>query len=323
MSLQTGTAGFWYTALNKVELKVECVLLIVVDSDGSSPGRAGFKMLVSADGSLVGSIGGGRLEHDLVEEAREKIRNKEEKINCRKYFHDEEPDEKQSGMICSGSQFVASIPLTLNVTEILKQITEVVGNNKEGLIDITFEGINFTDGEFSGPDITFSYNDEMDWHYTEKTGILKNIHIVGGGHCGFALSKIMKDLGFYVIIYDDREEITSMKDNIYANEKKLIQYEKIGDIIKDGEKEYIAIMTFGHLADELVLKQLIRKKVKYIGMMGSAAKVKQIFENLKIAGYTAEELENIHSPIGIPIFSKTPEEIAISIAAEIIKIKNM
>jgi xanthine dehydrogenase accessory factor len=81
-------------------------------------------------------------------------------------------------------------------------------------------------------------------------------------------------------------------------------------------------MTFGHIADELVLKQLIRKKIKYLGMMGSASKVNQIYMNLLKAEYTKDDINNVHSPIGVSINSKTPEEIAISIAAEIIKIKN-
>ncbi len=81
-------------------------------------------------------------------------------------------------------------------------------------------------------------------------------------------------------------------------------------------------MTFGHKADELVLKQLLRKEYKYIGMMGSPSKVKQIFDNLITDGFKKKELDKVHAPIGIPITSKTPEEIAVSIAAQIIKIKN-
>jgi len=323
MSFQTGTVQFWFSVLKKVEAKTECVLLLVVDSEGSSPGKAGFKMLVSADGTLSGSVGGGVLEHDLVEAAKEKIRSKDETVSCKKFFHNEESKDGKSGMICSGSQVVASIPLFFKEAVVLKQITEAIGKNKEGLIEITGEKIIFTEGEFSGPDITYTYSEGEDWHYAEKTGTLNNLHIIGGGHCSLALSKIMKDLGFYIIIYDNREDISTMKDNIYANEKRITDFKTIGNIIYDGDKEYITIMTFGHLADELVLKQLIRKKMKYLGMMGSAGKVKQIFDNLMKAGITKEELEKVHSPIGLDINSKTPEEIAVSIAAEIIKTKNM
>jgi xanthine dehydrogenase accessory factor len=123
-------------------------------------------------------------------------------------------------------------------------------------------------------------------------------------------------------VYDDREGIATMNNNIFANEKKIISYDKIGNEITESEKEYVTIMTFGHIADELVLKQLIRKKIKYLGMMGSASKVNQIYMNLLKAEYTKDDINNVHSPIGVSINSKTPEEIAISIAAEIIKIKN-
>ena len=322
MSFQTGTSDFWKTVIDKLQSQLDCVLLLVVDSDGSSPGRAGFKMLVSSDDSLFGSIGGGLLEHDLAEAAKEKIRHKDERINYKKYYHDADEEENKSGLICSGSQDVATIPLSSKHTGVLNNIFKAISYNKHGIINISFDGIDFVEGEFSGPEISFMYNSETDWHYAEKTGTLNNLHIFGGGHCGLALSKIMKDLGFYVIVYDNREGIATMNNNIFANEKKIISYDKIGNEITESEKEYVTIMTFGHMADELVLKQLLRKKIKYLGMMGSASKVNQIYMNLFRAGFTKDDIEKVHSPIGVSINSKTPEEIAISIAAEIIKIKN-
>jgi xanthine dehydrogenase accessory factor len=82
-------------------------------------------------------------------------------------------------------------------------------------------------------------------------------------------------------------------------------------------------MTFGHVSDELVLEKIITKKCRYIGMMASKAKRQQVFENLVRKGVSTSLLDTVFSPIGIKIKSHTPEEIAISIAAQIIKIKNM
>ena len=86
--------------------------------------------------------------------------------------------------------------------------------------------------------------------------------------------------------------------------------------------DFVCIMTFGFRTDKIILKQLYNKKFAYLGMMGSAAKTKQLFDELEIEGIPKEKLKHVHSPIGINISSKTTNEIAISVAAEIIKVKN-
>ena len=322
MSFQTGTYEFWETVLEKLESRIDSALLVVTDSEGSSPGRAGFKMLISSDGKLAGSIGGGSLEHDLAESTRGKIRHKDESIYYKKFYHDEDNTENKSGLICSGSQGIACIPVSSKYIGTIKNIIAAIKNNRHGLINISSRKIDFVEGEFSGPDISFTHHSDDDWHYAEKTGTLNNLYIFGGGHCGLALSRVMKELNFYIRIYDDREKIATMEQNIFANEKKIISYDKVESELNDGENVYAVIMTSGHRADEIVLKQLIRRKIKYLGMMGSPSKVNQIYMNLLNQGFTKADIDIVHSPIGLSVNSKTPEEIAVSIAAQIIKIKN-
>jgi xanthine dehydrogenase accessory factor len=81
-------------------------------------------------------------------------------------------------------------------------------------------------------------------------------------------------------------------------------------------------MTFNHKGDEIVLRQLIVKNIRYLGMMGSKIKVKTLFNNLLQEGFSSEQIAKVHSPIGLSINSLTPAEIAVSIAAEIISVKN-
>ena len=81
-------------------------------------------------------------------------------------------------------------------------------------------------------------------------------------------------------------------------------------------------MSFGYRTDAIALRQLIRRRWKYLGMLGSAEKVRTLFDDLRAEGFTEEELARVHAPIGLPIHSKTPEEIAVSIAAEIVRVKN-
>ena len=113
-----------------------------------------------------------------------------------------------------------------------------------------------------------------------------------------------------------------MAANTYAQEKQVVSYKSIGKHVSEGKQSYVVIMTFGHQADELVLGQLAGKKLRYLGLMGSPAKIAQIFASLKKKGVGAASLKKVHAPVGLPIHSHTPEEIAISIAAEIIQVKN-
>ncbi len=132
----------------------------------------------------------------------------------------------------------------------------------------------------------------------------------------------MKTLGFHVTVYDDRENLLSMNNNIFAHKKQVLSYDNIAENIPEGDNVYFTVMSFGNVSDENVLEKIISKKCRYIGMMASVKKAETVFSNLVKKGVSKELLDNVHSPIGIKIQSNTPEEIAISIAAEIILTKN-
>ena len=132
----------------------------------------------------------------------------------------------------------------------------------------------------------------------------------------------MKTLGFYVVVFDHREDVFTMKQNEYADEIIITKYEDIGNRIIESERSYIIIVTPMHAGDKDTLKSVIHKNVKYIGMMGSKRKIKSIFDALLKEGIDNELFKKVHTPIGIEIEAETPEEIAISIGAEIIKVKN-
>ena len=113
-----------------------------------------------------------------------------------------------------------------------------------------------------------------------------------------------------------------MTMNKSARFKKVINYKDVSQYVPDGDNIYAVIMTFGHKSDEDVLRQILSKKIKYLGMMGSSKKVSAIYENLQGYGITKDALQQVHAPIGLKISSQTPDEIAISVVAEMIKIKN-
>jgi xanthine dehydrogenase accessory factor len=310
----------WKFVHTKLEQNIKLVLLVVVQSKGSSPGKIGFKMVVTQNKELLGSLGGGDVEHEMVELAYSMLKANNSGHCYKKIIFNPADVNYNSGMICSGSQDIVFIPLSINQSKTIEQILlgQEIG---AGLIKITNYNFSFCNNEIIDNQFFTRFLSETDWEYVEKIGVVNKICIIGAGHVGLALSKVMRDLDFEVEIYDDRQGLNTYESNKYANKKFNIDYDKIDEIIEEGDNVYIVIMTFGHQSDELVLKKLMNKHFKYLGMMGSKAKVKKIFENIKY-NPNLDKAQKIYAPIGISIKSQTPAEIAISIAAEIIQIKN-
>lgn len=291
------------------------MLLFVVESIGSSPGRAGFSMAVADDDSFEGTIGGGIMEYKLVEKAKNLLQQNHQNIFLQEQFHDKEHSKNQSGMICSGSQKIAFIPLFEKDLATIQSFN----NQSKKSFTITPESIAVNEFELN----EWNYVDENNWQYSQNIIQQNVIHIIGGGHCGLALSQLMNFLGFYVHIYDDRENLNTIEQNNYANEKHLVSYENINQSLNASANDYVVIMSIGYRTDKVVLKQIINNSYKYLGLLGSAEKIKTLFEELKNEGINETQLQQVFSPIGININSKTTQEIAVSIAAEIIKIKNL
>jgi xanthine dehydrogenase accessory factor len=145
------------------------------------------------------------------------------------------------------------------------------------------------------------------------------LYIFGGGHVSSRIVPIANDVGFKVIVTDDRPEIAEPANFPDAMEIHCYPFEGVMDKFDINESSYIVIMTRGHSHDKTVLSQALRTKAGYIGMIGSRRKIKIIYDKLGEEGFTDEDLGKIHSPIGIEIGAETPEEIAISIVAELIK----
>lgn len=317
----------WRFISTKLNNAINVQLLYVLDSEGSSPGRKGFAMAVAADGEMYGTIGGGIMEHKLVEKARTLLLQNENAVLVMRQHHDKEHTHNQSGMICSGSQLNAFIPLLIPVSHpigvthplnTIKTIIKSLQENRPTFIQLSPKGLELVDECVS----IFQYKSETDWLYTEAINQQPVIHIIGAGHAGLALSELMNYLGFYIKLYDDRKELNTMDANTFAQEKHIVNYETIGDQFINTVNDFAVIMTIGYRGDKIVLKQLINKPFVYLGLLGSDHKIKILLQELEAEGISSQTLKNVHTPVGINIFSKTTKEIAVSIAAEIIREKN-
>jgi len=309
----------WEFINNKLSADISVLLLYVLDSEGSSPGRKGFKMAVSADDELFGTIGGGIMEFKFVEKARSLLHSGANDVSLVKQFHDKIHEKNQSGMICSGSQLIVLIPLTSpEANKTIRKIIHAQKENENKTIHISPTGLNITNEPAKG----LNYKTETNWNYTELINKKPVIHIIGGGHVGLALTELMNYLGFYSKVYDDRNELNTIQQNLFADEKHFIDYNRISEQLNIDKDDFVVIMTIGYRTDKIVLKQLLSKDFFYLGLLGSEKKNERLFKELKEEGIDDQKLDKIFAPIGINIFSKTTREIAVSIAAQIIFERN-
>jgi xanthine dehydrogenase accessory factor len=313
---------FWKFIDEKLNTGCKVILMIVAESSKSSPGRAGFKMAISSDKALAGTIGGGIMEHKLLEECRQHFAADHKINSVKKLFHNKNSPGEKSGLICGGSETIIMKSIDKNDKDFVLEIITNCDNLKCGSLIIDQDGISIDESGIQSQKIIFNFKSDNEWSYKETTGQPNTVYVIGGGHVGLAVSKVLSTQDFFVITIDPRKDVFTMVKNVYANKKLYIPYADVGDHIIEGDRSFAVIVTSEHDTDLAALRSIINKKLKYIGLMGSKAKIKSIYNKLIELGIDPELLKKVHTPIGIEIEAESPDEIGISIAAEIIKVKN-
>jgi xanthine dehydrogenase accessory factor len=300
----------WRFALDCLRDGRRAVLVFVVDHSGSVPGVTGTRVVVS-DAEFGGTIGGGMAEMQLIERATAHQGDPE----IYRFRH----TPSGGGTLCSGVQDFAILPLTQNDLDPIQSIVATIENHRTGTLQLSSYGVAFETGEttphaFSG--------DEESWTYSGPIGLEDTLYIIGGGHVGLALSRIMATLPFRIVILDNRKDLSTMAANRWAHEQHVVDFDRVGDHVAEGDRSWVVIMTFGHAHDRQVLEGLLGKNLAYLGLMGSKAKVRQMYAAMVADGMEESAVEGVRAPVGMSIGSHTPEEIAVSVAAEIIAVRN-
>jgi xanthine dehydrogenase accessory factor len=317
------------------------VLHFVVNHAGSSPGKQGFKMLVMGSDNILFSIGGGIMEHKIIEKSKEQIKNNSNEIIVQDLMHDEKSTGEKSGLVCSGMQTVVSIPFNRSIIDLINKIIHSYTDPRHLTMIITEKGIELTTEK---SDFSSRYNYEgkiaENWIYQEKIGksAFNLVYVFGGGHVGEALTRQLSLLDYHITICDDRENLVLINENQYAHEFKIQSYQlTVEEIVSNIElKELdpsnisIVIVTAGIKTDYKVLTHLQHLNKdnypKFIGLMGSKSKISKLFARLRNENIMVNNREDflkvIHAPIGLKINSESVEEIAVSIAAQLIKVIN-
>ena len=243
------------TLLNE---NVEFALATIVDKTDSVPQDLGAKMIVFGDGSIEGTVGGGRLEARIIEEAREALSERKSR------FVTLSLNPEDLGMYCGGEVRVF-IEVFLSTMDLL---------------------------------------------------------IFGGGHVGQKIAYLAEFLGFSYSVVDDREEFTSREVFKKARQLYCMSFNESFDRINITERTFIVIVTRGHAFDALCLEKAMKTRAGYIGMIGSKNKVHKIFSMMKSKGLDPMNDPRVYAPIGLELGNNSPEQIAISIMSEIIKIQS-
>ncbi len=282
------------------------VLMVVIANEGSSPGRKGFKMVVTQN-QMQGTIGGGIMEHKLVEYARSLLDKPTFSSFIKHQIHDKSAPTDQSGMICSGRQTIAFYALN---TESLTWI-DLILNAENGEIFYCENGVHLN-----------ATTNATEWEFIEPISLPNHVYIIGGGHVGLALSEVLSRLDFELHLLDHRENLNTMEANNFVHSKQIVEFETIEQNIPESENTYVVVMSFGYRTDDIIIRRLLGRKYKFVGMLGSQEKMNTLYKNLLADGFSQEQLDQVHAPIGLDIKSETAAEIAISVAAQLIQIKN-
>lgn len=340
--------------------KETLVLATLITRVGSAPRGVGAKYLIREDGTSLGSIGGGCVEAEVWQEAREVIKKGEGGVL---HFKLTAEQLAQGGLICGGNIDVFLEPLEEAFLPIYQEVMRIKqkggsailatvisldeafprGEGSKALIKASGEKIgSLLDGQeleqkiLSQSEALLRVKKPVVWVLTsereetrwKKMDVLlepifcePTVFIFGAGHISQQLCPLAKRVHFKVVVIDDRELFANRERFPEADEVIVTEFEKCFDRLPIDDSSYIVIVTRGYLYDGYVLEQAVKTNARYVGMIGSKKKIWTLYQNLMEKGVPKEVLERVHAPIGIDINSETPEEIAVSIVAELVKVR--
>ncbi|MDO5714987.1 MAG: XdhC family protein [Tissierellia bacterium] len=304
------------------------LIATVTKKTGSAPRGAGSHMLVDSKGLQYGTIGGGAIEYAAIQEAIQALNKKN---NLTKKYILTEKDAMNLGMVCGGQneihfEYFESNDIFINMkSDEKKYIVYNTTKNTPCIIMDSERLQSFTEKNSLPKNwkriSCFTVENHGNIYFVQKMFLSSSIYIFGGGHVSRALAPILNYLNFNLCIIENRKEFLKSEDFPANSILHLMEYDNITDLNIDAE-DYVCVMTRGHASDEVVVEQILKINPKYLGVIGSRRKTKLMKQKLLDKGFSKALVDSIHGPIGMDISAETPEEIAISIAGEIIKIKN-
>lgn len=313
------------------------VLATVVKRTGSAPRDVGAKMFVTADGEIFGTVGGGQLEADAFVKARE-IMGKDTTGIFSVNMNAASVDDRD--MLCGGNVDLLLEPVTERHRDVYEAITGHRDSRESAVVCTRFGHGAFAKSVISGNktlvgdpldqrvlewciDVLRRGEPELSGNiFAEPIRIIVPLFIFGAGHVSQHLAKMAKTAGFFVTVIDDRNEFANAERFQAADDIVVAEFGDAADTIRFTGNEYVVIVTRSHEHDAAVLEAVLKKNAKYIGMIGSRRKVGVILNRLHEKGFDRKITAGVYAPIGLEINAETPPEIAVSIVAQLIQVKN-
>lgn len=300
----------------------DMVLTTIISQEGSSPRGLGAQMLIGAEGRLCGTVGGGAIEYQCIQYAQKLLK---EKQSCKKFFSLTQKAKENIGMVCGGAvtvwfQFMdSSLPFWNDFSDLLlRQMAE----HRNGWMVLHLNGelpaiLSDDEAKQSG------FPTLGNFAHTENSVFLPipigdRAIIFGGGHCAQALVPVLNTVGFRVTVMENRKEFS--KKELFPDAEAVLygDFRNLSDVIQLCDSDFVVIMTNGHSFDYEVERQVLENPPCYVGAIGSKQKKAFVNQKLREAGIPEDVIDLVHCPIGTKIQAVTPEEIAISIAGEMI-----
>jgi xanthine dehydrogenase accessory factor len=343
--------------LDWMEQRQPLALATIIEASGSTPQKAGASAIFSQRGLLGGTLGGGLLEADAERKA---LRALKRKTSLMYEFSLQEDISSEDGAICGGKVKILIDILPRKYRKVFLGLKRSLSAGEPGILathiqmgspkkvfisrawlkkgqklleiqDVIHSVLkDLTKGKEiaaeaklveSGED-AFSRSLKGSLLFFEPQFPLPKLVLAGAGHIGQAVAHLGNLLGFEVTVIDDRPEFANRKR---LSEADTIIVDEISRAIRTFPVDpdtYIVIVTRGHAKDAEALRACIRSQAAYVGMIGSNRKVRLMQQKFLKEGWaTRDEFDRIYAPIGIPIHSKTVEEIAVSIAAQLVKVR--
>ena len=340
------------TAIDILGQGGKAAISTIISSKGSLPMSEKSKMLVTQDGKIIGTVGGGCLEADVWTEARRVM--EEGKSNIQKFILTEKY-AGESGLNCGGIVEILTEPLPEQGREIFRAVLELKDGGRRGtLVTILTDHPRFPEGRRKlllcddgttvgslGDATLEAFVTQRGWHVLqgEQFAIVEyqteddtplqvfmepvlptpTVYVFGGGHVSFFVVRAAKLAGFKVKVIDDRPAFANKERFPQADETIVMDFGQVGQAFNFGQDDYVILVTRGHQHDQQILEQIYDCQARYLGMIGSKSKIAKMWKRLEAKGIEQTYLDRVHAPIGLNIGADSPEEIAISIVAELIR----
>lgn len=309
------------------------VLATVVESTGSTPRSSGAKMAVRSGGSILGTVGGGLVEAMACKKAQGMLQSGEENGSARLVFVDMTQElAANSDMICGGglSVLLEMVRPGQPCARAYAELDTLLRKGSPATLQTRFEQgeqLRAVDHALTTDEIGTTQpaweRGENEMRLTEPFIPPASLYIFGAGHVSLFTARVCAMIGLRTVVLDDRADFANRLRFPEADEVVVLpSFEGCCNGLDISESSCIIIVTRGHLHDRNVLAEALKTKAGYIGMIGSRSKRDKIYDSLLENGFTRQDLDRCHCPIGLPIGGRTPEEIAVSIAGELIQVRS-